>query len=193
MSKNLRLLLLLTVIAAGMLGVAFAFVPLYRIFCQAVGIPVPEILVGRAGVAKHVVVPDDTPERFVTVRFMGGEAQGMPVQLKPVVPKIKVKLGEPTLTAYTAYNPESEALDGVAVHMLAGLGRLNVLVDEYVELQQCFCFERQRYPAQSSVNLPLSFTVTKTLPQGVHTITFSYTLFETSAKDAPKPKPRKKS
>lgn len=182
MNKNTKLLLMLIAVAIGMLGVGYAFVPLYKVFCQAFGIPVPEIMVGKAGEAKVISVPKGAPDRFVTVRFMANEAQGMPVELSALDKKIRVKLGEPTLTAYSAYNAAQKPIDGVAIHMLAGLGRANTLIDEYVDLQQCFCFEQQRYPAQQEVNLPLSFTVTPDLPEGVHTITFSYTLFESTDK-----------
>ena len=182
MSKNTRLLLILIAIAVGMLGVGYSFVPLYRAFCQVFGIPVPEVMVGRAGEAKDIYIPEGTPDRFVTVRFMANEAQGMPVELKALDRKLKVKIGEPVLTAYEAYNAADRAIDGVAIHMLAGLGRSSVLIDNYVDLQQCFCFEQQRYPAGQEINLPLSFTVTPDLPKGIHTITFSYTLFESTDK-----------
>ena len=178
MNKNAKLLLILLLLTFVMLGVGYAFVPLYRMFCQAFGIPVPDVMVGRAGEAKVVEQLDDRPDRWVTVRFMANEAQGMPVELKALDRKLRVKLGESVLTAYEAYNAASTPIDGVAVHMLAGLGRDNVLVDNYVDLQQCFCFEYQRYPGKEEVNLPLSFTITPDLPEGIHTITFSYTLFE---------------
>jgi cytochrome c oxidase assembly protein Cox11 len=54
---------------------------------------------------------------------------------------------------------------------------LETIVDEYVDLQQCFCFEEQIYPPNEEINLPLSFTITPDLPEGIHTITFGYTLY----------------
>jgi cytochrome c oxidase assembly protein subunit 11 len=176
MNNNTRLLLILSLVALGMLGISYAFVPLYRIFCQAFGIPVPSILVGEEGVPKN---PSSISKRRVTVRFQANNAQGMPVKLKPDVYRLKVNLGAPTLTAYTAENPTSRTINGVAVHTIFAMGGPSgVDINKYIDLQQCFCFERQIYPPSDTVNLPLSFTVTNDLPPGIHTITFGYTLFE---------------
>jgi cytochrome c oxidase assembly protein subunit 11 len=111
---------------------------------------------------------------------MGNSNGTMPVQLSPVTYSLKVRLGEPTLTAYRAVNNTGRDMDGIAVHTLFAMGGLDgVRVNKYVDLTQCFCFQSQHYPAHQTVNLPLSFTVTPDLPPDVHTITFSYTLFPT--------------
>ena len=103
----------------------------------------------------------------------------MPVVLEPVTRKIKLRLGEYALTAYTGENTTNTPLDGVAVHTIVAFGNSKSEdVQEYVDLQQCFCFEEQHYPANSTVNLPLSFAVSPNLPEGIHTLTFGYTLFE---------------
>lgn len=177
MHKNTRLLVMLLAFAIGMLGVAYAFVPLYRIFCQAFGIPVPTVRVGEAGEFKNF--GPATTKRTVTVRFTANNAQGMPVILRPTERRMRVQLGQPVFTAYTADNPLPNFVDGVAVHTIIGIGTSGGLdVQEHIELQQCFCFEKQRYPARGDVNLPLAFTVSPDLPAGIHTITFGYTLFE---------------
>ncbi len=160
-----------------MLSVAYAFVPLYRVFCQAFGIPVPTVRVGEAGEFKDF--GPATSDRMVNVRFTANNAQGMPVVLRPTDRRLNVQLGAPVFTAYTAKNPLNNPVDGVAVHTIIGTGTSGGLdVQAHIELQQCFCFEKQRYPIGKSVNLPLAFTVSPDLPAGIHTITFGYTLFE---------------
>ncbi|MFZ2620794.1 MAG: cytochrome c oxidase assembly protein [Alphaproteobacteria bacterium] len=187
MHKNTQLLVLLFAIALAMLGVAYAFVPLYRIFCQHFGIPVPKVLVGQQGPA---ALFEGTSDRTITIRFVANNAQGMPVTLAPEISRLTVRLGEPTLTAFTATNTAPRAVDGVAVHTLLAMGGLEtVSIDEYVDLQQCFCFEQQRYPAKQDVHLPLSFTISPQLPVGIHTITFGYTLFEEKNTPVTKDKP----
>ena len=176
MSKNTKLFVILLALAFGMLGLSYAFVPLYKVFCQAFGIPVPQILVGQAGEPKTFT--SDPSARTITVRFMANNAIGVPVTLTPLDRKLKVKLGEPVLTAYRADNKANTPMDGVAVHTIVPLGSRAENVEEFVDLQQCFCFEEQHYPANDSVNLPLSFTITPDLPDTVHTVTFAYTLFE---------------
>ena len=174
-NKNFRLAIILACIGLFMLGLGYAFVPLYRIFCDFVGIPVPTVMVGKEGIPKPV---SEVSDRTVTVRFMANNTGDMPVTLKTITNRIKVNLGENILTAYKAYNPTNEKIKGVAVHTLIPMGsNLETIVDEYVDLQQCFCFEEQIYPPNEEINLPLSFTITPDLPEGIHTITFGYTLY----------------
>lgn len=159
-----------------MLGVSFAFVPFYKVFCQAFGIPLPSVEVSAQLSAPKPITT--TSNRYLTVRFTGNSDSTMPVTLKPVSYSLRVKLGEPVLTAYHAQSNSDKALDGVAVHMLVAMGGPeNTNINKYVELQQCFCFEEQHYPARKNITLPLSFTVTPDLPAAVHTINFNYTLF----------------
>jgi cytochrome c oxidase assembly protein subunit 11 len=176
MSKNLRLALILVAVAAAMLGVAYGFVPMYRVFCQVMGIPLPSVAVS-AELARPKQI-DGPTDRIITIRFMGQNNATIPVRLAPLTYTMKVRVGQPTLTAFKATNPTAQGIDGVAVHTLLALGGLDgVNIASHIDLQQCFCFEEQHYPANQTVNLPLSFTVAPTLPPNVHTITFSYTLF----------------
>jgi len=181
--KNLRLLIILVVAAFGMLGVAYGFVPLYRLFCATFGIPVPSVLVGEAGAPKEAIqAAIDTgtaSDRVVTVRFMANTAVGVPVEFGPQDRRLRVRLGEPALTAYDANNYSPRDLTGLAVHTIIAVGGPDgVNIDRHIELQQCFCFEEQFYPAETDITLPLSFTISPELPDGIHTITFAYTLFE---------------
>jgi cytochrome c oxidase assembly protein subunit 11 len=185
-SKNTKLLVGLCFIALAMLGVAFSFVPLYRIFCQALSIPVPRVAVGEHGTMTRFKVSD----RTVEVNFVADAARGVPIRFAPMDYSLRVRLGEPVLTAYTAFNTSPLAMDGVAVHMLYGMGGAeDGDVARYVDLRQCFCFESQHYPPGQEIRLPLSFVVTPDLPPGVHTITFAYTLFK-ALPDDPRIRPR---
>tara|TARA_R110000868_G_scaffold218576_2_gene469075 strand:- start:5118 stop:5669 length:552 start_codon:yes stop_codon:yes gene_type:complete len=174
--NNNRLLIILTIIAFGMLGLAYAFVPLYNAFCKLIGTPVAQI----ATPSSEGKTMGDIQERVVTIRFIGNSAEDVPVKLEPVVTKMRVHINQPVLTAYKAKNFSSEGIQGVAVHSLIAFGNEGEEGDvaPYVDLQQCFCFEEQYYPANEDIQLPLSFFVTEDLPKTVHTINFSYTLFE---------------
>ena len=176
MSRNAKLLALLSCIAFGMLGLSFAFVPLYERFCQLIGIPIASVQVGEAGKAKPL---GPVGEREIKIRFIGNSNIGVPVVLKPAVPSLRVKINEQALTAYTAINPDDTPMDGVAVHTLIAHGSDGEEgdVSAYVDLQQCFCFEQQHYPAGQTVSLPLSFHITSDLPEEIHSITFAYTLY----------------
>jgi cytochrome c oxidase assembly protein subunit 11 len=181
--KNTWMGLVLVGVAAAMLAVGFAFVPLYRMFCQAFGIPVPAVLVGEAAQYKGPQEAGGQSGRTVLVRFTANVGQGMPAKFTPHDFSLRVPLGTPVLTAYEAVNTGMKDLDGVAVHMLYAMGGDGGDVGKYVELQQCFCFELQHYPAGETKMLPLSFLLTSDLPKEIHTITFSYTLFEAMPND----------
>lgn len=190
MNKNTILALVLLTFAAGMLGLAYAFVPLYKMLCQAFGIPLPSVEVSAQLAAPKPI--SHVSDRVITITFTGNNDSTMPVRLKPLTYSLKVRLGEPVLTAYHATNLTGKALDGVAVHMLYAMGGADgVNINKYVDLQQCFCFEEQHYPAKQDVTLPLTFTVTPELPAAVHTISFNYTLFpaDNVPETMKKPKP----
>jgi cytochrome c oxidase assembly protein subunit 11 len=185
---NARFLWIGAAVVVVMLGVSFAFVPLYRLFCQALSIPVPRVAVGEVGVAPKDVKPTD---RMIEVRFVGDVAKGVPMTFAPMTYSMRVHVGAPVLTAYKAFNTSPVGMDGVAVHMLYGMGGRGKDGDiaDYIDLRQCFCFELQHYPAGEEKMLPLNFIITPDLPAGVHTITFAYTLFKALPND---PRIRKK-
>ncbi|HEX2859891.1 MAG TPA: cytochrome c oxidase assembly protein [Alphaproteobacteria bacterium] len=180
--RNARFLWLSAFIVVAMLGVSFAFVPLYRIMCQVFKIPVPRIAVGESAVSGAGIVKTD---RVVDVRFVAEAARGVPIRFTPTDYKLRVHVGEPVLTAYTATNTSPRGIDGVAVHMVYSMGNQakDGDVSRYIDLRQCFCFELQHYPGNEEKKLPLNFIITPDLPDDVHTITFAYTLFEALPND----------
>lgn len=179
-SHTKHLLLCLAGLTAS-IALTIAAVPLYRLFCQKMGIPLPSIFVQAS--QAHLTGEID-PTRTITVRFEGTSASGVPIKLQPITYTLKVHPGQNALTAYTAENTSLRPINGVAVHSLYGLGGISSAnLNQYVDLQQCFCFELQRYPARQTVTLPLSFTISPQLPKGIHTITFAYTLYEALPND----------
>ncbi len=161
------------------IAITVGAIPLYRIFCQHFGIPVPKIIASSSAPSENFEVTDPTSNRTVTVRFTANTQAGLPVSFHPTTYTYKVKLGEPVLTAFAAKNNGGRAIDGVAVHMLYAMGGSGSQdVSSYVDLQQCFCFAQEHYPVGQDVNLPLAFTLSPKLPKDIHTITFAYTLFE---------------
>lgn len=169
--------IVLAILGAGMLALAFGFVPMYRTFCQIIGIPVPQLGTEMTPQKSSNIIGEDN--RYITVRFIGNSAAGVPVEFGPRVKTIHAKVGEPVLTAYDATNLSPNNMKGQAVHTIVAMGdAVGRDAAKYVELVQCFCFEEQMYPGSTDVTLPLSFTIRGDLPKGVHTLTFAYTLFE---------------
>ncbi|NBV54660.1 MAG: hypothetical protein EBR79_02995, partial [Proteobacteria bacterium] len=150
-----KTLIICAIAFAASIALTIAAVPLYYLFCQQFGIPIPSIQVGQTPQQTEPIQPTN---RTVTIRFMAKTAAGLPMGFEPITYTQTVNLGQPTLTAYKAQNFSNSGIDGVAVHMLYAMGGPSgTNLNDYITLQQCFCFEEQHYPAQSDIRLPLSF------------------------------------
>ena len=168
-----RLTLWLCALGLPMLAVTYASVPLYKMFCQLVGIPVPGIA------SQSFDGPQVEDGRVVEVRFMAASDPQMAVQLNRLTPSVKVKVGEPTLVAYEATNPTDKDITGIAIHTVTMYGDVESPdAAQYINLLKCFCFDEFTYPANKTVQLPVSFTIKSDLPQGANTIVFTYTLYD---------------
>jgi cytochrome c oxidase assembly protein subunit 11 len=174
--KNRRLGLLLTGLVCAMLGLAYAFVPLYETFCKIVGIPIAQVGTNLERVP--LSMDGEVSDRQVTIRFMGTVNRNIPLEFAPQVTSTRLNLGAPMLMAYTARNTADTDVLGIAVHQALGMGGTSTVdVLGYIDLEQCFCFDAQTYPAGEQVTLPVSFAVRADLPPEIHTITFQYTMF----------------
>jgi len=157
-------------IVAGMVGLSFASVPLYRMFCQVTGYagtPKTENVAASSGVIDHTV----------TVQFDANVNGDLPWQFKPTQRGIEVRLGEETLAYYTAANVSDQPVVGTAT--------FNVAPDaaaQYFSKLDCFCFTEQRLEPGQEVSMPVLFYVDPLLLEDaeandVSTITLSYTFF----------------
>lgn len=154
---------------AGMAGLSFAAVPLYRAFCQATGYNgTPDIrpIAAPGGVAQTI-----------TVRFNADTNPGIPWKFQPSQPQVTLPLGDNQIATYWATNNGRTDVTGVATY--------NVTPDKagkYFHKTACFCFNSQTLaPGQRQV-FPLSFWVDPAIAadpdtQDVKVITLSYTFF----------------
>jgi cytochrome c oxidase assembly protein subunit 11 len=156
-------------LTAGMIGLSFAAVPLYRIFCQATaydGTP-----------RRAEAPPDKVLDRTITIRFDGNVAPGLPWSFAPEQQTMDVKIGETGLAFFKAINRAKTPLTGRAVFNVspeqAGL---------YFTKIQCFCFSKQTLAAGASVDMPVTFFVDPKIvddddTKNITEITLSYTFF----------------
>jgi cytochrome c oxidase assembly protein subunit 11 len=167
---NARVAFLTVGVVAGMVGLAFASVPLYRMFCQVTGYG------GTTQRAEHA--PAEAGQRVITVRFNADVAgTNLPWSFAPVEHEVKVRVGEERLIHYRATNHGSTPVIGTATFNVtpakAGL---------YFQKIACFCFSEQKLEAGESVEMPVSFFVDPDIvkdpnTRDVQTITLSYTFF----------------
>ncbi|NJM30210.1 MAG: cytochrome c oxidase assembly protein [Rhizobiales bacterium] len=167
--KNLRVAALAAGIAVGMAGLAYASVPLYRIFCQATGF---------GGTTQRAAAAPEYPiEKTITVRFDANTAASLGWLFKPEQIEMKVKLGEQALAHYRAINHAKDIRVGTATFNVtppaAGV---------YFNKIQCFCFTEQTLKPGESVDMPVAFFVDPAIlddpdARAIDTITLSYTFY----------------
>ncbi len=171
---------LFTIVIA-MVGLSYASVPLYRLFCQVTGYG------GTTQVAerRNATVTD----RVIKVRF-DSLANGLPWAFQPVQREISVRVGENTMAYYRAENLSNEAMTGTATFNVTPLK-----AGQYFSKVECFCFTEQRLESGQQVDMPVLFFVDPAIEndpnlRDLKTITLSYTFFpvEETTKQAP---PRK--
>lgn len=173
--RNQRVMAVCLLFVAGMVGLSFASVPLYRLFCQVTGFG------GTTQTAQSL--PGTVIDRAVTVRFNADTNPGLPWHFQPELREINVKLGQGGLIAYRAQNLSDHDVVGNAVY--------NVTPPEvgpYFHKIQCFCFQEQKLAAKQSVDMPVYFYVDPEMAKDpnlddVKTITLSYTFFPAKSDD----------
>jgi cytochrome c oxidase assembly protein subunit 11 len=159
----------LAVFVLGMVGVSFAAVPLYRLFCAATGYGgTPQI-----GPEESATISD----RRITVRFNADTNPNLPWRFRADAKQVTLKLGEEQVAFYSATNEADRPVTGVAVY--------NVTPDtvgKYFHKTACFCFNEQTLAAGQNMEFPLSFWVDPAIAKDPNTadikvITLSYTFF----------------
>ena len=159
----------LVVTIVGMVGLSFASVPLYRLFCAATGYAGTPQIGGAAGPGAE--------GGTITVRFDANTSPSLPWKFAPEKRALTVKLGEENLASYYGRNETSTPITGVATYNVTP-----EKVGHYFHKTACFCFNEQTLAAGQEMNFPLSFWVdpaiaTDPATRDVHTITLSYTFF----------------
>jgi cytochrome c oxidase assembly protein subunit 11 len=176
--RNLNLLMVLVGVVAGMTGLAYASVPLYRIFCEVTGFDgTPQ----RASAA-----PTEISDRVVRVTFTADVAGGLGWKFQPMQRNLELKIGENKLAYYVAENLESKPVTGRAT--------FNVSPDmfgAYFTKIECFCFTEQTLKPGQSVRMPVVFFVDPKLRQdpdtkGIDEITLSYTFYPVENPETPR-------
>jgi len=168
-ARNVRTVGILASVVVGMVGMAYASVPLYEIFCRVTGYG------GTTQVATEGA--DRVLDRTMTVRFDSNVNPELPWKFEPAQRSMSLKVGETKLAFYRATNTGTDTLVGTAT--------FNVTPDKaglYFDKIDCFCFTEQVLRPGETVDMPVSFYLDPELADdpkmdGVTTITLSYTFF----------------
>jgi cytochrome c oxidase assembly protein subunit 11 len=154
---------------AGMVGAAYAAVPLYNWFCRATGFN------GTTQIA--TAAPSGALGRTVTVRFDANVGPGLPWRFEPEQNSIEVRLGEVVTVNYRVINQAARPITASAAYNVTPLN-----VGAFFQKINCFCFTEQSLKAGETRDLAVVFYVDPSMakdPDGVdvNTITLSYTFY----------------
>jgi cytochrome c oxidase assembly protein subunit 11 len=167
--RNGRTAGLAALLVLAMVGLAFASVPLYRLFCQVTGI---DGTTQRAAEA-----PGPIAGKEVAIRFDANTASSLPWTFGPEKSREIVTIGEREMAFYTARNLSARTVKGTATFNVTP-----VQAGKYFSKIQCFCFSEQTLKAGEEVRMPVVFFVDPAILRDSDTkeiseITLSYTFY----------------
>ncbi len=153
-----------------MTALAFASVPLYRMFCQKTGYD------GTPSRADSL--PGIVTDRRVTVKFNADISPELDWSFKPDRHQMEILAGQKGLASFRARNLSAVPLTGSAVYNVTP-----PKVGKYFHKIQCFCFGQQTLNPRQEVDMPVVFFIDPAFAtdidmQDVTTITLSYTFFK---------------
>jgi cytochrome c oxidase assembly protein subunit 11 len=166
--RNRRVGVMLTGLAIGMVGLAFASVPLYQLFCQVTGYG------GSTQVAEGN--PKGVIAREMKVRFDINVDRALPWTVKAAAP-VTDKIGTVDTVNYLATNNSDKPVTGQAI--------FNVSPEKagvYFNKIECFCFTEQTLQPGETVEMPIVFFVDPDIAENrelntIKEITLSYTFY----------------
>ncbi len=170
--RNRRVGYMLAGLVASMVGLAYASVPLYQLFCQVTGYAgTPKIGVEVAAATGPAA------ERVMTVMLDANVNPSLNWSFKPDASQVHIGLGEEALAVYRARNLSDTAITGTST--------FNVIpfkAAQYVSKIDCFCFTEQRLEAGEEVPMLVSFYIDPEIMSDPSTkdlehLVLSYTFF----------------
>ena len=167
-AKNKQVAIRAALFGLAMLGLAFASVPLYRIFCQVTGF---------GGTTQVALAAPGAVAGEIGVRFDANMAPGMPWKFEPAQNTIRIAPGARTIVHYEATNLVSRPTTGRAIFNVTPSQ-----AGQYFSKIECFCFTEQTLKPGETVKMPVIFYVdpkVRTDPDTsfIDEITLSYTFY----------------
>ena len=170
--SNNRLLLIVVLVVASMVGLAYASVPLYKLFCQVTGFG------GTTQVATEAPAEPLASAAPLNVRLDANVNPQLKWSFVPVEAEVRLKPGEEVTALYRATNIGTEPSTGTAT--------FNVTPQKagpYFMKIECFCFTEQTLQPGESVDMPVRFFLDSEIASDINTvdideIVLSYTFFK---------------
>lgn len=162
-------------------GLSYASVPLYRVFCQVTGF---------GGTVKRAEINEDETDampinesdivegRPITIRFNADLSARVPWRFTPLQSEVVVLPGETALAFYVARNLSDDPITGIATYNVTP-----AKAAIYFNKVQCFCFDEQRLKPGEALDMPVFFYIDPEFAHDeemadVKDIVLSYTFFK---------------
>lgn len=176
LDQNARVFAVCGAIVVGMVGMAYAAVPLYDLFCRVTGYG------GTTQIAQYD--SGQILDRELTVRFDASNARGFPWAFEPLQREMTVRVGETALAFYRATNTSDQPVTGVASYNVTPFK-----MGPYFSKLECFCFTEQTLQPGESMDMPVIFFVDPLMDDedqldDVRTMTLSYTFWRSGDDEA---------
>ena len=176
MTRTTRTALLAVLGICFMSGLAWASVPLYRMFCQATGL---NGTTGRALRAPGAV------DGKITIAFDANVAKGLKWAFKPENEQETIAIGARDMAFFTATNTSNQTITGTATFNVTP-----AQAGSYFKKIQCFCFTQQTLKPGETQRMPVIFFVDPAIlkdpdARDIQTITLSYTFYPVDSAKKP--------
>jgi len=166
--RNRRLAMICSLAFVGMVGAAYASVPLYKAFCQATGFD---------GTPRRAeAAPKTALDKTLLIRF-DTNIHDLPWTFTSEETSQTVKIGETGLAYFKVTNNSKAPVTGHAVY--------NVVPEQagaYFQKLECFCFSDQTLAPGQTIEFPVVYFVDPKFASDVDTrnkrdVTLSYTFY----------------
>ena len=169
--KNGKTAGMAALLVAAMVGLAFASVPLYRLFCQVTGFGGTPM---RAAEVDAALKPTG---KLISVRFDANTNSALPWEFEPEERRQRVAIGARDMAFYTARNLGDKPVTGTATFNVTP-----AQAGQYFTKVQCFCFTEQTLKPGEEVRMPVIFFVDPKIlddreASKIDEITLSYTFY----------------
>jgi cytochrome c oxidase assembly protein subunit 11 len=166
--RNIRTALIPAGMVCAMLGLSYAAVPLYDLFCRVTGFG------GTTQVAEEA--PSRLGTTTVSVRF-DANVNGVPWRFEPEVREVRLRTGEVREVRYRITNVADKPVTAIASYNVTPEA-----TGAFFNKLSCFCFTNQTLQPGESREETVVFFIDPAVEQeqglkGLQSITLSYTFF----------------
>ncbi|OGS50269.1 MAG: cytochrome c oxidase assembly protein [Erythrobacter sp. RIFCSPHIGHO2_12_FULL_63_10] len=173
--RNVRVGMLAILGALAMLGLGYASVPLYYLFCSVTGFGGTTQRASESDADIAARIAQSAGGRTISIRFDATTAGDLPWTFRPAQATDTVQIGIRDLATFIARNDSNVPITGTATFNV-----MPAQAGKYFNKIQCFCFTEQTLQPGQQVSMPVLYYVDPAAlederMQGVEQITLSYT------------------